>query len=174
VVLPAPLEQVAPQYLAEMQSMQPHGPYFLMGYSGGGLIAYEIARQLAARGESVAFLGLLDTSAPGEPSLGRYPLHRQISNLLRLSLREHGNVFSFYFSVYTRRILRRLHAGASRLTELENLLLEGRDSARLWTQSSSRMEWRRSVTGFRRPSWFGVRWRRAVWRSAKSPGGTGR
>jgi thioesterase domain-containing protein len=136
VVLPAPLEQVALQYLAEMQSMQPHGPYFLMGYSGGGVIAYEIARQLAARGESVAFLGLLDTSAPGEPSLGRYPLHRQISNLLRLSLREHGIVFSFYFSLHRSRILRWLHGGASRLMDLENLLLEGRNSAQLWTQYS--------------------------------------
>ena len=40
------------------------GPYFLLGYSFGGIIAFEIARQLADRGEQIAFLGLLDIRNP--------------------------------------------------------------------------------------------------------------
>jgi thioesterase domain-containing protein len=47
-----------------MRSVQPHGPYYLGGFSGGGITAYEIARQLRAAGEEVAFLGMLDTPLP--------------------------------------------------------------------------------------------------------------
>ena len=43
--------------------MQPQGPYLLGGFSGGGLIAYEIARQLLARGEKVLAVLMLDTPA---------------------------------------------------------------------------------------------------------------
>ncbi|MGS9102424.1 thioesterase domain-containing protein, partial [Salmonella enterica subsp. enterica serovar Infantis] len=40
---------------------QPNGPYYLLGYSLGGTLAQGIAARLRARGETVAFLGLLDT-----------------------------------------------------------------------------------------------------------------
>ncbi|MGC7978442.1 thioesterase domain-containing protein, partial [Salmonella enterica] len=43
---------------------QPHGPYYLLGYSLGGTLAQGIAARLRARGETVAFLGLLDTWPP--------------------------------------------------------------------------------------------------------------
>lgn len=58
------VEEMAVQYLQDIRSVQPEGPYFLGGYSFGGLVAYEMARQLTARGEQVAFLALFDT-APG-------------------------------------------------------------------------------------------------------------
>jgi thioesterase domain-containing protein len=45
--------------------VQPEGPFFLGGYSFGGLVAYEMARQLYEGGEEVALLALLDTY-PGE------------------------------------------------------------------------------------------------------------
>jgi len=41
--------------------VQPHGPYCLAGYSFGGFVAFEMAQQLHAAGETVALLGLLDT-----------------------------------------------------------------------------------------------------------------
>ena len=50
-------------------TIQPHGPYFLTGYSFGGLVAYEMAQQLAAQGEQTALLALLDSSAPNLPNL---------------------------------------------------------------------------------------------------------
>ncbi len=55
---------MAALYLGEMKSVQPAGPYSLGGWSLGGLIAWEMARQLEERGEEVALLALLDSS-PG-------------------------------------------------------------------------------------------------------------
>ena len=64
-------EAMASDYLSEVRQMQPSGPYFLSGFSGGGVSAYEMAQQLVAAGEQVAFLGLLDTPAVERPSLTR-------------------------------------------------------------------------------------------------------
>jgi amino acid adenylation domain-containing protein len=61
------IEDMAYHYIQEMQTVQPQGPYFLTGYSFGGLVAYEIARQLVAAGQPVGLLALLDSSAPGLP-----------------------------------------------------------------------------------------------------------
>jgi thioesterase domain-containing protein len=59
------LELFARRYVEEVRRIQREGPYQLIGYSFGGVIAYEMARQLVASGERVSFLGLLDTPAPG-------------------------------------------------------------------------------------------------------------
>jgi acetoacetyl-CoA synthetase len=48
-------------YLAAVKEIQPHGPYWLAGYSAGGLVAWEMAKSLRHAGETVAFLGFLDT-----------------------------------------------------------------------------------------------------------------
>jgi acyl transferase domain-containing protein/thioesterase domain-containing protein/acyl carrier protein len=60
-------EEMAEAYIAEMRTVQPEGPYFLGGFSGGGITAYEIARQLMAAGEEIACLVLLDTPLPFPP-----------------------------------------------------------------------------------------------------------
>lgn len=65
------LDQAATDYIAEMRQVQPKGPYLLGGFSGGGLIAWEIAHQLEAVGEEVALLALLDTPLPVRPALSR-------------------------------------------------------------------------------------------------------
>jgi thioesterase domain-containing protein len=57
----ASLEVLATQYLRQIGRAQPHGPYALLGYSIGGTLAYEIARQLRAQGEDVAVLAIIDT-----------------------------------------------------------------------------------------------------------------
>jgi thioesterase domain-containing protein len=59
----ASLEQLAARYLEQLQSRQPRGPYFLGGWSLGGMVAWEMARQLAERRERVAMVALLDTWA---------------------------------------------------------------------------------------------------------------
>jgi acyl transferase domain-containing protein len=59
------IEDMAEEYLAELRTVQPHGPYFLSGYCGGGLVAYEMAQRLRAAGEPVAFLGLIELYRPG-------------------------------------------------------------------------------------------------------------
>jgi thioesterase domain-containing protein len=55
---------MAAAYLEEIKSVQPEGPYRLGGWSLGGAIAYEMASQLAARGERVASLVLVDAELP--------------------------------------------------------------------------------------------------------------
>lgn len=64
-------EDAAADYIAEMRQVQPHGPYLLGGFSGGGITAYEMARQLEAAGEKVSLLVLLDTPLPMRPLLNR-------------------------------------------------------------------------------------------------------
>jgi amino acid adenylation domain-containing protein len=68
-----PVEETAASYLAAMRECQKVGPYHLAGYSYGGLLVFEIARQLLSAGESVAFAGLVDTINPAI-TLRRYPL----------------------------------------------------------------------------------------------------
>ncbi|TNV20770.1 enterobactin synthase subunit F [Buttiauxella sp. B2] len=58
------LAQVCEAHLQTLRELQPHGPYYLMGYSLGGTLAQGIAARLEAAGEKVAFLGLLDTWPP--------------------------------------------------------------------------------------------------------------
>jgi acyl transferase domain-containing protein/thioesterase domain-containing protein len=55
------MEDLAAHYLAEMRALQPAGPYYLLGYSFGGLLAFEMAQQLHAVGQRVELLGMLDT-----------------------------------------------------------------------------------------------------------------
>ncbi|MBB1200247.1 enterobactin non-ribosomal peptide synthetase EntF [Enterobacteriaceae bacterium 89] len=60
----ATLDELCDRHLATLLAQQPHGPYYLLGYSLGGTLAQGIAARLQARGEKVAFLGLLDTWPP--------------------------------------------------------------------------------------------------------------
>ncbi len=55
------IEDMAAQYMKEIRTVQPHGPYFLGGYCLGGAIAFEVAQQLRAKGEHIALLALFDT-----------------------------------------------------------------------------------------------------------------
>jgi thioesterase domain-containing protein len=64
-------EEAAADCIAEMRQVQAQGPYLLGGFSGGGITAYEIARQLEAAGEQVSLLVLLDTPLPVSPPIGR-------------------------------------------------------------------------------------------------------
>jgi amino acid adenylation domain-containing protein len=60
------VEEMATLYLREIRQVQPEGPYFLGGWSMGGLVAFEIARQLEAQDEAVALLALFDTYPSGQ------------------------------------------------------------------------------------------------------------
>ena len=70
-------------YLDELHALFPHGPYVLGGYSGGGVIAYEMASRLQAAGERVDRVMLIDTI---HPSIQAQPMSR--SEHLRRALRE--------------------------------------------------------------------------------------
>ena len=59
-------------YVEEIRTRQPHGPYLLGGECVGGVIAFEMARLLEAQGERVALLVLLDTGRPSRTALRRF------------------------------------------------------------------------------------------------------
>jgi FkbH-like protein len=61
------VEDMAAYYLMEIRAFQPKGPYYLAGSSFGGLVAFEMARQLESMGQSVGLLALFDTYGPGYP-----------------------------------------------------------------------------------------------------------
>jgi amino acid adenylation domain-containing protein len=104
---PQTVEEMAANYIHEVRRVQPNGPYFLGGYSFGGMVALEMAQQLRAQGDEVAILALLDTF-PGRPQSGgelvlkllRLPLKEKISYSVSRSLR--------FASYLQRRIKRQL------------------------------------------------------------------
>jgi thioesterase domain-containing protein len=57
----AVVDELVGEYLAAMRSVQPTGPYQLLGQCRGAHIAFEIARRLNAEGERTALVGILDT-----------------------------------------------------------------------------------------------------------------
>ncbi|HJV63287.1 MAG TPA: amino acid adenylation domain-containing protein, partial [Albitalea sp.] len=63
------VEAMAALYLRALRHAQPHGPYLLGGWSSGGVIAFEMARQLEREGETVEAVVLIDTPAPMQQEL---------------------------------------------------------------------------------------------------------
>lgn len=61
------VEKLALQNIEVMQKIQPKGPYRLLGYSNGGMIAFEMARILLEKGEKIDLLALLDSFSPLRP-----------------------------------------------------------------------------------------------------------
>lgn len=57
------MEDIAGHYVDEIMAQNPDGPYALAGYSFGGIIAYEMTKQLEARGKQVKMLAMFDTYA---------------------------------------------------------------------------------------------------------------
>ncbi|MHB2018705.1 MAG: non-ribosomal peptide synthetase, partial [Candidatus Xenobia bacterium] len=60
------IEEMAAWYVTEIRRAQAHGPYYLGGYCFGGVVAYEMARQLVAAGEQVAALFAIDSVLPNQ------------------------------------------------------------------------------------------------------------
>jgi amino acid adenylation domain-containing protein len=90
------IEAMARLYLSEIRTVQPHGPYILIGACFGATVAYEMTSQLLEAGEEIAFLGLLDPTqregkrAAKKPGLTSRAVKRAVavgsfsSNRLRL------------------------------------------------------------------------------------------
>lgn len=74
---PETIEEISEKYIEEILRDNPEGPFALSGHCTGGLIAYEIAKQLKLMGKNVCFLAMFDTIAPNRkvpnpPSLGNF------------------------------------------------------------------------------------------------------
>ncbi|MFH8408915.1 amino acid adenylation domain-containing protein [Streptomyces sp. NPDC018019] len=67
--LPGSIAEVAAEYVERVRAIQPAGPYHLLGWSYGGIVAHEMAVQLEAAGENVALLANLDSypAGPADP-----------------------------------------------------------------------------------------------------------
>jgi aspartate racemase len=83
----ASVEEMAARYLREIRTRQAAGPYYLGGYSFGGIVAFEMAQQLQAQGETVALLALFDTGAPdiGKPTPLAKRVRCHLQNIVRAS-----------------------------------------------------------------------------------------
>lgn len=79
---PPSVQDMAAGYVAAVRAVQPRGPYRLAGWSFGGLVAFEMARQLAEAGEGASHLFLLDSwlaaSAPVDQRLADQALEGQV------------------------------------------------------------------------------------------------
>jgi aspartate racemase len=91
---PAPIEALAAQYLDEVRSVQPKGPYFLGGVCLGGVVAFEMAQQLRAQGQRVGLLALIEPSSPPAPGLRAYfKFARWVLHLLTRRIGHHWSNF---------------------------------------------------------------------------------
>lgn len=82
------IDAMADRYVAELRRYQPDGPYLLGGYSGGGVVAIEMARRLLAAGAAVPAVVLFDTYPPGTDEPGTAG---KLANVAR-NLVHHGPV----------------------------------------------------------------------------------
>ncbi len=83
------LPAMAAQYAAAVEAAAPHGPYLLGGWSFGGVVAFEMARQMRQRGRPVALVALLDCWAPGVVPL---PAAGREDDIVRLYLRDQAGL----------------------------------------------------------------------------------
>jgi thioesterase domain-containing protein/acyl carrier protein len=98
-----PLKQtvkgIAQKYVQKMQTVQPlgSGPYYIAGWSVGGVIAFEMARQLEKQHQDIAFLGLVDAPAPSRwlwwgtksrMKLGKFNLTSEMNLVRRLVMED--------------------------------------------------------------------------------------
>jgi thioesterase domain-containing protein len=121
------IEQLVSHYLSRVRALQATGPYFLLGHSFGGMVAFEMAQRLIEAKESVGCLILLDTVIPKR----FWPLKFLLANL---GTRVHGHFMRIMtisirqsLTYYSRRILLRVYG----LHQIPQHLKIGPDSARM-------------------------------------------
>jgi amino acid adenylation domain-containing protein len=77
-LLPQTLEEMSADYLDQIRNIQPRGPYHLLGWSFGGLVAFGIAYRLQVQGEKIALLTLLDSYPFDQWTSRRIPNEQEI------------------------------------------------------------------------------------------------
>ncbi|NEP47067.1 MAG: hypothetical protein F6K35_50980, partial [Okeania sp. SIO2H7] len=132
------LEEMAARNIEVIKTVQPQGPYFLGGFSFGGLIAFEMSQQLFKAGEKVAFLGLFDTYSP----FARQRMKKPPSTL--------GEKLLFHWEGFTKKgvnylldkVKIRLEINSQATNQLENLPLDVEEQKHL---SSSAIQASRKI-----------------------------
>lgn len=111
------IEDMARRYLDEVTAIQPTGPYYLGGFCMGGLVAYEMAQQLAAQGRTTAIVVMIETYNPVEVekaggradafTLFREKVRFQVGNLRGLPAKERARYASVRLQAMAHGILHR-------------------------------------------------------------------
>ncbi len=119
LAVPPSIEEMAAAHLQAMRRVQPEGPYHFGGWCNGGLIAYEMARQLSAQGETVDLLVLMDADAPAFRFKQERHLIDRCVSLLHLHPEKQVDWFLLYrhlrLSLYYWRQKHRAQKGANNL-----------------------------------------------------------
>ncbi len=109
------IEEMAAHYVSQIIAFQPQGPYMFIGWCFGGFVAFEMARQLRAKGEKVAMLGFIETPSL-HPPLWYLPYYIDMFiNVLKLG---------------PKKIIEYIKARSARVHQLENpeeIIAEGFD-----------------------------------------------
>ena len=115
--IPDTVEEVAAEYLKAIRTVQPKGPYWIAGYSFGGVAAFEIARQMEAAGDEIETALLYDIP---NPSIETGTLTR-IKNFWD---RQEDSVAPMKVAKLTKRTLKAVRDRAK--TEIENRIARGK------------------------------------------------
>jgi thioesterase domain-containing protein len=91
--VPSTFQEMADDFIVAMKNIQPQGPYVLGGYCNGGLIAYEMARRLTARGDQVDVVLMVDARAYNAPLARTRRVARVLARILVLSPRAELELF---------------------------------------------------------------------------------
>ena len=152
------LEDQAAYYLSEIRKVQPHGPYYFLGYSFGGTTAFEIAHQLHAQGEKVEMLGMLDSRQRDYMTLMqqkdsiRTRLDRRVArflgNFIPLSL---GEKYKYLQDKFLTRTLRHFYtiAAALRFRSVPSFMKSTEDISWVAAINYRPRPWHGTVTLFR-------------------------
>ena len=114
------LETMADAHIEAMRRVQAQGPYRLGGFCNGGLLAYEMARQLEAAGEETEFLGLINPSEPVQHSFLRAAC-QGLHGAGLVGSRTQADLF-LHVRHLERHIYRRLRPAGSRVQDFGKLL----------------------------------------------------
>lgn len=90
------IEDLAGYFLEAIKKVQPRGPYFLIGYSLGGLVALEMAQQLSSSADTVALLAMLD-SYPHPKRFALWQRIRLASRRVKLAIMNPSKRFNRHF-----------------------------------------------------------------------------
>jgi thioesterase domain-containing protein len=117
------VEDIAERYLDEILKVRSRGPYVLAGYSVGGLMAFEVALRMQARGLDVAKVIAFDTLAPGYPRRLPWPVRMSIHlvNFLTRPGERKWHYLAERFKNVRHRLLTRMKLNHLDLPDLPNI-----------------------------------------------------
>ncbi|SDI53412.1 non-ribosomal peptide synthetase [Winogradskyella thalassocola] len=90
------VEAMAAHYISEIKTINPDGPYAIGGFSFGGIVAFEMAKQLKAEGKEVKNLALFDSYAYPHYSYSNPAVKRTIARLYNM-----GQLFFMLFNMFS-------------------------------------------------------------------------